>query len=207
MFKVFSPNMLKTYELCPKKFYLRFIKNISMPVNDEQFELGKNIHALASYYLRKENIDKMENSLTSREKYIWDYLKSIKYFSYEGIETEYNLSVKVNDYFFGGRLDALVKKDENYFILDYKTGSAPKNAKYDYQTMIYLLSVSAFYKTDNVTFVYLDLKNQEEVIVNLTPELAEEYRKKLSCIVEDIYKEEYKKKSINCNCEYNMICY
>lgn len=207
MFKVFSPNMLKTYELCPKKFYLRFIKNISMPVNDEQFELGKNIHALASYYLRKENIDKMENSLTSREKYIWDYLKSIKYFSYEGIETEYNLSVKVNDYFFGGRLDALVKKDENYFILDYKTGSAPKNAKYDYQTMIYLLSVSAFYKTDNVTFVYLDLKNREEVIVNLTPELAEEYRKKLSCIVENIYKEEYKKKSINCNCEYNMICY
>lgn len=178
-----------------------------MPVNDEQFELGKNIHALASYYLRKENIDKMENSLTSREKYIWDYLKSIKYFSYEGIETEYNLSVKVNDYFFGGRLDALVKKDENYFILDYKTGSAPKNAKYDYQTMIYLLSVSAFYKTDNVTFVYLDLKNREEVIVSLTPELAEEYRKKLSCIVEDIYKEEYKKKSINCNCEYNMICY
>ena len=55
--------MLKTYEQCPKKFYFRYVKNISMPANDEIFEFGKNIHALASYYLRKENIDKMEKSL------------------------------------------------------------------------------------------------------------------------------------------------
>ena len=60
MFTQFSPNMLKTYELCPKKFYLKYVKNISMPVNDDIFEFGKNIHALASYYLRGEYIDKME---------------------------------------------------------------------------------------------------------------------------------------------------
>ena len=56
MFQNFSPNMLKTYENCPKKFHFRYIKNLNMPVNDEQFDLGKNIHALASYYLKKENI-------------------------------------------------------------------------------------------------------------------------------------------------------
>ena len=70
MFTQFSPNMLKTYELCPKKFYLKYVKNISMPVNDDIFEFGKNIHALASYYLRGENIDKMENSLTERERLV-----------------------------------------------------------------------------------------------------------------------------------------
>ena len=57
MFQSFSPNMLKTFEQCSRKFYFKYIKNISMPVNDEVFELGKNIHALASYYLKKENID------------------------------------------------------------------------------------------------------------------------------------------------------
>ena len=67
MFLMISPNMLKTYELCPRKFYLRYVKNISMPVNDDIFEFGKNIHALASYYLRGENIDKMELSLSERE--------------------------------------------------------------------------------------------------------------------------------------------
>ena len=42
-----------------------------------------------------------------------------------------------------------------------------KNAKYDFQTMIYLLAVRAFFKTDKVVFVYLDLKvciEQEHVV-------------------------------------------
>ena len=135
MAQSFSPNMLKTYEQCPKKYHFRYVKNISMPINDEVFELGKNIHAMASYYLRKEYIDKMELALNEREKAIWEYLKGVKYFSYSCVNTEYNLSVKIGDYFFGGRLDALVKNEDTYYILDYKTGSAPKNAKYDFQTI------------------------------------------------------------------------
>lgn len=207
MFQKFSPNMLKTFELCPMKFYFRYIKNISMPTNDEIFELGKNIHALASYYLRKENIHKMELSLNDREKAIWEYLKGIVYFDYETVNTEYNLSVKVGDVFFGGRLDALVKNGEKYYILDYKTGSAPKNAKYDCQTMIYLLAVSEFFKTNDVTFVYLDLKNKTEEPIELTSDLAIEYKHKLIEIAKKINEEEFTKKSNNCSCEYSMICY
>ena len=109
--------MLKTYELCPRKFYLRYVKNISMPVNDDIFEFGKNIHALASYYLRGENIDKMELSLSEREAAVWNYLKGIKYFGYEVVNTEYNLSLKLGDAFFGGRLDALVKEDDTYYLV------------------------------------------------------------------------------------------
>lgn len=199
--------MLKTYELCPKKFYFRYIKNISMPIDDEIFELGKNIHAMASYYLRKENITKMEQALNEREKVIWEYLKNIKYFSYETVNTEYNLSVKLGEYFFSGRLDALVKENDKYYILDYKTGSAPKNAKYDYQTMIYLLAVSAFYKTPNVTFVYLDLKNKSEVCIELNENLIKEYRDKLIKTINDIDKSDFNKMNDKCNCEYDIICY
>ena len=83
-FQSFSPNMLKTFELCPKKFYFKYVKNIQMPVDDEKFEFGKNIHALASYYLRNETIDKMELSLSSKENEVWEYLKEVKYF---GLET------------------------------------------------------------------------------------------------------------------------
>ena len=147
-----------------------------MPTNDEVFELGKNIHALASYYLRKENLHKMEQALSEREKQIWEYLKNVKYFGYETVNTEYNLSVKIGTHFFGGRLDALVRNNGHYYILDYKTGSVPKNAKYDFQTMIYLLSVSVFFKTDKVSFIYLDLKNKEEVKIDLTMDLIEQYK-------------------------------
>lgn len=206
MFQQFSPNMLKTFKLCPKKFEFKYIKGISMPVNDEIFETGKNIHALASYYLRKENIDKMELSLNPQEKLLWDYLKGVKYFGYEVINTEYNLATKIGGHFFGGRLDALVKNGDKYFILDYKTGSAPKNAAYDYQTMIYLLCVRAFFKTDNVSFVYLDLKNKSEVVIDLTNLLVKEYEEKLIEISSKVDKEEFTPSEC-LNCEFDIICY
>lgn len=207
MFQNYSPNMLKTFEQCPKKFYLKYVKNISMPTNDEIFELGKNIHAMASYYLRKENIHKMEISLSEREKLIWEYLKEIKYFGFETVNTEYNLMVKIQNTFFGGRLDALVKENNKYYILDYKTGSAPKNAKYDYQTIIYLLAVRAFFKTNDVVFVYLDLKNKTETIIELTADLVKEYESKLLNIVKRIETEDFVPNQKECKCEYKIICY
>lgn len=207
MFVQFSPNMLKTYELCPKKFYLKYVKNISMPVNDDIFEFGKNIHALASYYLRGENIDRMEKSLSEREILVWNYLKSIKYFSYEVVNTEYNLAVRISENFFGGRLDALVKNGDEYYILDYKTGSAPKGAKFDFQTMIYIMAVREFFNTNNVNFVYIDLKNKEEVQITCTEELAAEYEKRLLAIAEKINNSDIPNKKSDCKCEYSCICY
>ena len=207
MFESFSPNMLKTFELCPKKFYFKYVKNISMPVDDEKFEFGKNIHALASYYLRKENIDKMELSLTPNEKEVWEYLKGVKYFGFDTVETEYNLSSRVGTHFFGGRIDALIKDGDKYYILDYKTGAVPKNATYDYQTIIYLLGVSKFFNTDNITFVYLDLRNKKELSIELTSELKQEYENKLLETAARIEGGEYQKKKDTCPCEYKIICY
>ena len=185
-----------------------------MPVNDEIFEFGKNIHALASYYLRGENIDKMEKSLTPKELEVWNELKSSKYFGYDVINTEYNLAVKIGNHFFGGRIDALVKNGNKYYILDYKTGSAPKNAKYDYQTMIYTLCVKEFFKTDDVTFVYLDLRHKQEVILPFSGELEDEFKKRLLDIANKIDAYEFAPKKYECiesdnisYCEYSIICY
>ena len=212
MYQQLSPNMLKTFDECPRKFDFRYLQDIQMPVNDEIFEFGKNIHALASYYLRKENIDKMEKSLTPKELEVWTNLKSCKYFGFEVINTEYNLAVRIGKHFFGGRLDALVKDEDKYYILDYKTGSAPKNAKYDYQTMIYILCVKEFFKTDNITFIYLDLKHKEEIKIEYNSELEEVYKKRLLEVSNkiDIYESAQKKsecKNSNNTCIYSAICY
>lgn len=209
MSKKFSPNMLKTFEHCPKKFCYRYVKNINMPVNDDIFEFGKNIHALASYYLRKENLEKMEASLSKAEKPVWKYLKNINYFAFNTIKTEYSLSVKIENYFYGGRLDALLQDDTGkYYILDYKTGAIPKNATYDFQTMIYMLAVSVFFKTENVTFIYLDLKNKKELKIELTPKLISEYKEKLINITRKIEQTDFDNtKKTECNCEYSVICY
>jgi len=214
MIKQFSPNMLKTFQECPRKFDFKYLQNIQMPVNDEIFEFGKNIHALASYYLKGEFIDKMEKSLTAKESEVWEYLKSSKYFGYDVINAEYNLAVKIGEHFFGGRLDALVKSGDKYYILDYKTGSVPKNAKYDYQTIIYTLCVKEFFRTNDVTFVYLDLKHREEFVLPFSQDMEEDYKKRLLEISNKIDAFERAQKKQECinmdntySCEYSIICY
>ena len=208
MFKMISPNMLKTFEQCPEKFMFKYVKGVSMPVNDEIFVTGKNIHAMASYYLRKHEITNMEAVLSPCEKNMWEYLKNLKYMTYDCINTEYNLSVKLGNHFFGGRIDALVKNGETYYILDYKTGSAPKNASFDFQTMVYLLSVRRFFNTDNIKFVYIDLKNKTEVVIDLTQDLVRAYEQRLSGAALKIDKSEFVPSKTGCDrCEYRIICH
>ena len=208
MVKLFSPNMLRTFESCPKKFELKYVKNISMPIDDSIFETGKNIHALASYYLKRENITNLEKELTEQEKVLWNYLKETEYLKYEPVNTEYNLTVKIGDFFFGGRLDAIVKNNDYYYILDYKTGKIPKNATYDFQTMIYMLCVQRFFKTYNLSFIYMNLKHQVNTEIGFSPELALEYETKLKTIAESIQKQDYSASRNECDtCEYRIICY
>ena len=207
MFQLLSPYMLKTYESCPKKFEFQYVKNISMPTDDDLFSVGKNIHALASYYLKKQDISKMEASLDDKEQVMWKYLKNLEYFDYTVIDTEYSLSTKIKSIFFGGRLDALVKKDDIFYILDYKTGSVPQNPKYDYQTIIYLLCVSKFFKQKNISFVYIDLKNNQNHMINYDEELEKEYTQKITNICERIIKTQTFNNIQKCKfCEYRKIC-
>lgn len=142
----YSPNMLKTFDECQQKFFLKYIQKLSVPQRSAIFEKGKKIHAFANYYLKGENIEKLEKVLTQDEKNAWAALKSSKYFKLNVVNTEYNLSSKIGKYWVGGRLDAFMSDGESYFILDYKTGNIPQNAEQDFQTIVYLLCSDKFLK-------------------------------------------------------------
>lgn len=211
----FSPNMLKTFEECQKKFFLKYVEKISLPQRSVIFEKGKKIHALANYYLKGENIEKMEKILTPDEKIAWESLKSSKYFKLHLLDTEYNLSCKVNKYWIGGRLDAFVSDENNYIILDYKTGSIPKDAKQDFQTIVYLLCADKLLKKkdgyNSLKFVYLGLKDNIEKEILLTENLKDEYEERIGAICDNInfaVDSGVFTCSETCSpyCEYNKIC-
>lgn len=205
----FSPNMLKTFKTCPKKYYFKYIQNISMPQKICLFEKGKKVHALANYYLRGDDITKMEKALNCEEKLTWEHLKQNEFFQKSYINSEYNLSCKIGSYWIGGRLDALMKDEKNYYILDYKTGSTPKNPEYDYQTMVYLLCSSKLYGK-NLKFIYIDLKNNQNCIISFSPEKEQEYEKRLIEICEKITNAQFPEEieyTTQCDfCEYKKIC-
>ena len=201
--------MLKTFKSCPKKYYFKYVQKISMPQKSSFFDKGKKIHALANYYLRGDNIDNLEKSLNNEEQHIWQTLKNNEYFQKTYVASEYNLSCKIGDYWVGGRLDALMKDENNYYILDYKTGAIPKNPEYDFQTVVYLLCASKRYG-DNLKFVYIDLKNNQNYIIDFTPERETQYQQQIIEICEEItntqFPEEIEHSKICSFCEYRKIC-
>ena len=205
----FSPNMLKTFETCPQKYYFKYIEKISVPQKSNLFEKGKKVHALANYYLRGDDISKMEKALNNEELKLWEILKQNEFFNKTYVNSEYNLSCKVDNYWIGGRLDALMKDDKNYYILDYKTGSIPKNPEYDYQTITYLLCASKMYG-DNIKFIYIDLKNNLNSIIDFNSAKAQEYEKRIIDICAQITNAQFPEKiehSKICDfCEYKKIC-
>lgn len=208
---IISPAMLKIFEECPQKYKFMYVDKISLPQNKYFFEKGKKIHAIASYYIKGFDVLKLENALNETERKIWNYLKSTEYFKYEFLKSEYQLNMKITEYWIGGRLDALVKDENNYYILDYKTGEIPKNPEFDYQTMIYLLCADKKIKNyDSLSFVYLDLKNNSEYKIQFADELKTMYQEKLLKILKQLdLTTNYKQKMLQdnkCNCDYCKIC-
>lgn len=208
----YSPNMLKTFEECQKKYFFKYVKNISVPQKISVFEKGKTIHALANYWLRGQEISKFETILSDEEKILWSKLKNNEYLKKEYINSEYTLNRKIGEYFVTGRIDALVKSGNDYFILDYKTGSVPKNPEYDFQTMIYLLMVKEYFPDINsVAFVYIDLKNNLNKEIVLTDELEKEYKELIIQVCTKIeqanHSKNYPQNYDKCKyCEYRKIC-
>lgn len=206
----FSPNMLKTFETCPKKYYFKYVQSISVPQPVSFFEKGKKIHALANYYLKGADISNMLQELTEHESQIWEKLLNNEFFQKTYVISEYNLSAGVGGFWIGGRLDALMKDDENYYILDYKTGSIPKNPEYDFQTMVYLLCADKLLKNYNsLKFVYIDLKNNKNCVIEFNDKFRIEYTERLTKICSEISKaQDFAGNSEKCKfCEYVKFCF
>lgn len=205
----FSPNMFKTFADCPYRYYLKYVKKLSIPQPASYFEKGKKIHALANYYLRGDDISKIIKGLTKEETVVWNKLFQNEFFQKNYVKSEYNLSCKIGDYWIGGRLDALMLDGEDYFILDYKTGSIPKTPETDFQTMVYLICADRKLENYNsLKFVYIDLKTDRNYVIELTSERKEIYENALKNACEIISKtEEYPPKTDRCTfCEYSKLC-
>lgn len=211
----YSPNMLKVFDECQQKFFFKYIEKLSLPQRSSIFEKGKKIHALANYYLNGFDISKMEKTLNSDEKATWESLKSNNYFKMMPVKTEYNLSCRVDKYWVGGRLDALMQKEKDFSILDYKTGNIPTNAQQDFQTIVYLLCSDKLLNKkggyQSLKFVYLGLKNDENKEIHFSQELKKQYEEKITYTCEKINSavnsNTYTKNFEHCkSCEYNKIC-
>ena len=209
---IYSANMLKTYKSCPQKYKLKYEEKFSLPQNYEIFEKGKKVHALAYYYLRGDNIDRMETALNPEEKVLWLRLKQNEFFNKYTYSAEYDLNCKVADFWIGGRLDAVVYDEptfenglRNYYILDYKTGKIPDTPSQDLQTLVYLSTLKAHLNNNfnSLKFVYIDLKNNKNHIIDINEVDFSE----IKTICANINSQKFQPNKSHCqSCEYRYYC-
>lgn len=209
----YSPNMLKTFKSCPLKYKFKYIDKISLPQKSSFFEKGKKVHALANYYLKRLDISKFEPTLNPEEAKAWNILKTNEFFNKTYVNSEYNLSCKIGDFWIGGRLDAIIMENDNLYILDYKTGSIPQKPEYDYQTITYLLCLSnssIIKPQNNLKFVYIDLKNNKNFVIDFDQTRKKEYENAIvqicSAIENAQYPEDIEHQKMCDFCEYKKIC-
>ena len=212
--QIFSPNMLKTFDECQKKYEFKYIQKLNVPQPAQVFEKGKKIHALAHYYLRGDDIEKFLPTLTDEEKIIWQKLLNNEYFQKSYVNSEYNLTCRIGEFWIGGRLDAFMRSENNYYILDYKTGAIPKNPDEDFQTMIYLICANEIMTKGwgnnfNLEFVYIDLKNNQNHVIRYDENRKHLYNAKILQICSNITTTKIFEKNPNrCKyCEYNKFCF
>ena len=204
-----SPNMINVFKECPQKFYYSYVEQISSPVLDKNFRTGKDIHALASYYLKGQDISKFESVLSEEELALWKKLKSSNYFRFDIIGVEQSMMAPLGDFWLSGRLDAIVKNNGDYYILDYKTGEVDGDMVYNPQTMVYLIMCDEWLKDyQSLSFVYLDLKKERDIKIPFSHELKEKYTEKLLGICNQIKNYNFNTTSIkkDCKCEYYNLC-
>lgn len=200
--------MLNTFQECPVKYYYKFVKNITAPILESKFLVGKNIHAIAAYYLKGNDISAFE--LSESENQMWRNLQNVEYFSYAVEAVETMVTANVCGSWVGGRIDALVSKGGHYYILDYKTGKIPVNAKENFQTIVYLMCCDKLLKDyKSLSFVYINVKSSEIEVIKFSKELRQYYEELILKITDKIQKISYQsvKKDKQCNsCVYSKMC-
>lgn len=194
MINTYSSNMLKTFEECPKKYFLQYIENIQTPQSTKSAETGKNIHALINYYFNGFDVTKIVNSLSQQEKTLWQNFISLGIKKEDIYKSEYSFNVKINENnWLTGRIDAIIKINGEYHIYDWKTGNIPKEPETDLQTCIYLFSTYKILKTkkiisniEDIHFIYTNLKTNEKVKINLNKEKYVELENKILHTIDKI---------------------
>jgi len=172
MSELFISDQFEIWKNCKKRYYYKYIKKLYLPENEQNYEVGKSVHALACYYLRNFKIDHLEISVKDEILIHWNAIKSHSILKKQVIATEwaFNTRVRNTSYWLNGRIDAVFydKTNNEYIIADWKTGqNVPKNPENSFQCKMYLY---AFYNA------------QKDLKLNFAPEqLIFQYIKTPDC--------------------------
>lgn len=214
--QTFTLDKLQMYDECPQKFKLCYLDKVHVVESIQNTKTGNNIHSLINYYLKGMDVTKLVTALATNEKLLWHNFKTSDIQNYKYVSSEYAFNVKFDEYWLTGRIDALFENNENYIVLDWKTGKhfLPENVKF--QTSFYLLCMYEILKSKNlikdyeqVSLHYMDLAANNKLKISLDKDSYIQYKQQILTIINKITtgNSYYCNKTDNCKqCKYYRAC-
>ena len=220
---IYTNSMFKDWKLCRRKYYYKYLKKIMLPQKDENFELGKKVHALVSYKLNGFDTSIIEKS--ADEEVLEHYYSILKHpiLKQQPFLVEWGFVANIEDSqdILSGRIDAVFYNPETkkYTIVDWKTGmKIPNIPLMETQAQIYLY---AFYKArkdlgieikpEDVSFLFIKTPDLKESGIEFSSALYDRFEQDFTAIVKEInsyqYFEDAFEEKASCKfCEYKFIC-
>lgn len=183
---VWSATALKEFLECKRKYYFNHILKIKehdISLKPKGYEIGNIVHKTLEEYYKNDKRDykelikifdknRGENLFLNLDLELWKRkfsefieLESSRFNDgYSIMELEKPFLIEAFGIKIRGVIDRIDKKDNEYFVIDYKTSSnlkinTLKNYKEstDFQLEFYYLALEEFYKTTNIQSFYYDL--------------------------------------------------
>lgn len=219
---IYTNTMFDTFCTCKAKYYYKYVQGLVIPQKQENFELGKSLHALLSYKLNGFDLSEKEKFLAEPLKTHYEAVINSPVFKLKPILVEWAFNVNVRDTYniLAGRIDAVFfdEKTGKYTIADWKTTTSPiKSPQENFQAQIYLY---AFYKArkdlgleinpDDIDFKFIQTPDINIYRIEFSKEKYEEYESRFLSVISEIEKyklvNEGRVLSVCKNCEYRLLC-
>lgn len=171
-----SPDALKVFQRCPKKFEYQRVHELHWPSDIRHFDLGQDVHKLMEYQARGLDCSMLLPDANPEVVWCYQQLMQTPAANWPVVASEWGFLVSVPDgideqtYWLSGRMDRLAWDPENekLWVIDWKTGTAaPRFPESDWQTVVYLFALAK---------AYPDLRNSSKILpyaeVNLPVDLC-----------------------------------
>jgi ATP-dependent helicase/nuclease subunit B len=144
----YTKSKLGDFMQCPRKFYFKYLTILGkQQIEEPQYLIdGKYCHALFEEYNKGGVIDYSEKNDFVVENLI-NFANILEKFGFErAIYTELKLLHDGEE--LSGYIDAVYKKDEQYYLIDYKTGKFReyKMADMRFELYLYVFLIESFFK-------------------------------------------------------------
>ena len=194
--KTYTMGQLQTYDECPQKYKLCYIDKVHIVESlrtQNLSQTGNRLHNLINYYLKGMDTTKLISTLYNDEKILWHNFITSEIKNYTNKASEFAFNVKIDNHWLTGRIDALFEYDENYIILDWKTGEHFRSENAKFQTSFYLLCMYEILRAkelikspEQLELHYMNLQTDSTIKIKFDKDLYLQYKTTILNIINEI---------------------